>query len=80
MPGRLLGCNALGLDESNAPGLEVSRQGGSSLGFRVEPGSLSQVGCTTGGAVALEGALSIHALWSHRKWRWERLCKRRGWC
>ena len=69
MPGRLLGCNALGLDESNALGFEVSRQGGSSLSFRGDPGSLSQVGCTTGGAGVPEEALSIRALWSHRKCR-----------
>ena len=80
MPGRLLGCNALGLGESNALGFEVSRQGGSSLSVRGDPGSLGQFGCATGSAGALERALGDSGLWSHRKCRWERLCKRREWC
>ena len=57
MPGRFLGCDALGFDERNALGFEVGRHGGSSLSVRGDPDSLSQIGCTTGGAGALEKAL-----------------------
>ena len=77
VPGRLLGCDALGFDESNALGFEVGRHDGNSLSVRGDPDSLGQFGCATGSAGALVRALGDSALWSHRKRRWERLGKRR---
>ena len=63
--GRFFECDALGFGEGHAFGLEVSRQRGSSLSVRGDPGNLDQFGCAAGSASALRRALGDSAFWSH---------------